>query len=266
MALNQKLKTSGLFTYLISFSLLFVKQSLICLDGILTPHWEGYVIFHSFQQAILSWSGSLEGNFRLTGSPSRALNLALYIASGVSEIQEHRQLWCGRTGCGRSASKATETNLDCVFSKTSFYIAPWLWKADRLRPHFPAVSKSVISPDRSRTTCSDLSETCQMMWHSHWQQKNRAFVWVIKQTWVAPSGVSCHPSSSSLGGRQLSQEEKEEISRSIILDMIPQSMVSRDEAEDISQSIILDLIPRWGHQQDFLNVRINFVLKLLSML
>ena len=38
MALNQKLKTSGLFTYLISFSLLFVKQSLICLDGILTPH------------------------------------------------------------------------------------------------------------------------------------------------------------------------------------------------------------------------------------
>ena len=41
MALNQKLKMapSGLFTYSISFILLFVKQSFICLAGILmTPH------------------------------------------------------------------------------------------------------------------------------------------------------------------------------------------------------------------------------------
>jgi len=75
------------------------------------------------------------------------------------------------------------------------------------------------------------------------KQERREFEMALNQK-LKTSGVPCHPSSSGLGGRQLSQEEKEEISQSIILDMIPQAMVSRDEAEDISQSIILDLIPR----------------------
>ena len=65
------------------------------------------------------------------------------------------------------------------------------------------------------------------------KQERREFEMVLHQKLkMAPSGV------------QLSQDEKEEISRSILLDLIPQSMVKREEAEDISQSIILDLISR----------------------
>ena len=123
--------------------------------------------------------------FGLTGCPLRALNLALCIASGASEIQGHCQLWRGRTGCRRNTSKQLTQTLIVCFQKHTFYIALWLWKANRLRSHFPAVRKRCHFTKQvsDNTTVSGQSDTCQMTWqswHSPWQQKDRAFIWVTR--------------------------------------------------------------------------------------
>ena len=50
------------------------------------------------------------------------------------------------------------------------------YRQNGLRPHFSVLGRIIISPECKIGLVSDQSNTCQMMWHSFWQQKNGALL------------------------------------------------------------------------------------------
>ena len=82
-------KNSGL-SKTTTFHLFFLQKSLICPEGIsVIPLGGRHNCLLFIPAAPLSWT--LEGFLKLTQRPSRAINVARYIAVGIAETQGHCQ-------------------------------------------------------------------------------------------------------------------------------------------------------------------------------
>ena len=107
-------KKPGLVTNSIFSSQHLGKKSLICpMSEHLTTLF-GAMLLYSLSAAPLSGPWILERHFEVTWRPSKALYLALCIASRTTEIKAHFQVFQARCGSLRTPSKTAYANHDCV--------------------------------------------------------------------------------------------------------------------------------------------------------
>ena len=70
-------------------------------------------------------SRTLEGLFEADTAPFKGPRLASCVASGTTEKQGHRQVCRARYGGPRTASRTTDTNLDCAFVENALvFVVP----------------------------------------------------------------------------------------------------------------------------------------------
>ena len=137
LTLRRRCSRPGLATISIFFCFLYVKKSLICLEGkIMTPHWGKHFSLPFLPATPLSPSRTIEVLFELTRRPSRPLNSPRAL---LPELQRYEDtVRCAALDAkvpGHNEEQLTQTLIVCLL-KTHFLHQSLIVKSQQNRIEF----------------------------------------------------------------------------------------------------------------------------------